>query len=125
LQADLRAIGIETQQVGPDDPADLRLVDAVARYPRAGWYLNQLSCSARRGPCSEVADDLAAEAARTVDPAVRAGLLADAEVELTRANLYIPFGAPIRWSLVRGDVHGFAANRWNIHPLMPMALRPK
>ena len=51
--------------------------------------------------------------------------LADAEAELTKANVYIPFGAPIRWAMVRGDVAGFAANRWNVHPLMPLAQRPK
>jgi hypothetical protein len=56
---------------------------------------------------------------------VRANLLGDAEATLTKANVFIPFGAPIRWSLVRGDATGFAVNRWNIHPLMPMALRPK
>ena len=48
-----------------------------------------------------------------------------AEAELTKANVFVPFGAPIRWSLVRGEAAGFAVNRWNIHPLMPMAMRPK
>ena len=125
LQADLKAIGIEAQRVGPDDAADLRLFDAVARYPRIGWYLNQLSCRVQRGLCSEDADRTAAQALRATDPAIRAQLLADAEVELTKANVFIPFGPPIRWSLVRGSVEGFAANRWNVHPLMPMARRPK
>lgn len=125
LQADLRAIGIEAQHVAPDENADLRLIDAVARYPRIGWYLNQLSCVAKRGLCSAGADLTAVEAQRTTDPLIRARLLADAEAELTRANVFIPFGPPIRWSLVRGNVSGFAANRWNVHPLMPMALRPK
>jgi peptide/nickel transport system substrate-binding protein/oligopeptide transport system substrate-binding protein len=125
IAADLKAIGIEARQVGPDDTANLRLVDAVARYPRASWFLNQLSCIARRGLCSEDADRLAAQAQRTADPATRNGLMADAEAELTKANVFIPFGPPIRWSLVRGEASGFAANRWNIHPLMPMALRPK
>ncbi|MBV1689894.1 ABC transporter substrate-binding protein [Novosphingobium sp. G106] len=125
LRADLAAVGIEAQQVGPDDEAELRLVDAVARYPRAAWFLNQLGCGARRGLCSEDADRLVAQAQRASDPAVGKNLLADAEAELTKANAFIPFGPPIRWSLVRGDVHGFAANRWNIHPLMPMAMLPK
>jgi peptide/nickel transport system substrate-binding protein/oligopeptide transport system substrate-binding protein len=125
LQQDLAAIGIELARVGPGAAADLRLVDAVARYPRVAWFLNQLSCAAERGLCSKEADRLAADALRATDPAVRAGLLADAEATLTKANVFIPFGAPIRWSLVRGDASGFAANRWNIHPLMPMALRPK
>jgi ABC-type transport system substrate-binding protein len=125
LQRELRLIGIEAEQAGPDDKAELRLFDAVARYPRVGWFLNQLSCAAKRGLCSEEADRLAAEALRTVDPALRADLLGDAEAELTKANVFIPLGAPIRWSLVRGDAAGFTANRWNIHPLMPMALPPR
>jgi peptide/nickel transport system substrate-binding protein/oligopeptide transport system substrate-binding protein len=125
LHADLKTIGVEAQKVGSDDEAELRLVDAVARYPRVGWFLNQLSCIAGRGLCSEDADRSAAQAQRATDPAVRAELLTEAEAELTKANAFIPFGPPIRWSLVRGDANGFASNRWNIHPLMPMALRPK
>ena len=125
LRTDLSAIGIEAEQVGPDDEAELRLVDAVARYPRVAWFMNQLSCLAERGLCNEDADRMAVQAQRASDPAIRAELLADAETALTKANVFIPFGPPIRWSLVRGDAHGFAANRWNIHPLMPMALLPK
>ena len=41
------------------------------------------------------------------------------------ANTFIPFGTPIRWSLVSGDVTGFAPNIWGTHPLMPLAMRPK
>ena len=59
------------------------------------------------------------------DPASRAALLARAEAKLTDANVFIPFGPPIRWSLVRGDTSGFVANRLAYHPLMPLALRPK
>jgi peptide/nickel transport system substrate-binding protein/oligopeptide transport system substrate-binding protein len=125
LQADFKAIGIDARLVGPDDEADLRLLDAVARYPRPGWFLNQLSCTAQRGLCSAEADRSAGQALRAIDPALHAELLAEAETELTKANVFIPFGAPIRWSLVRGEASGFAANRWNIHPLLPMALRPK
>jgi peptide/nickel transport system substrate-binding protein/oligopeptide transport system substrate-binding protein len=125
LQADFKAIGVDSRPVGPDDEADLRLFDVVARYPRAGWFLNQLSCVAQHGLCSADADASAGQALRATDPAVRASLLAEAEAELTKANVFIPFGPPIRWSLVRGEASGFAANRWNIHPLMPMALRPR
>lgn len=125
VRADFEAIGIMAERVGPDDEADLRLLDAVARYPRVGWFLNQLGCGPQRGLCSAAADRLAGQAQHATDPAIRAGLLGDAEAELTRANVFIPFGAPIRWSLVRGRVNGFATNRWAVHPLMPMAMRPK
>jgi len=125
LRADFQQIGIDSQRVADGAAADLRLVDAVARYPRASWFLNQLSCAAQRGLCSASADELAADARGTPDADARRLLLAEAEAELTAANVYIPFGPPIRWSLVRGEVSGFAANSWGIHPLMPMAMRPK
>lgn len=124
LQHDLRAIGLDALQVTDGADADLRLVDVVALYPRPGWFLNQLSCAARRGLCSAEADAVMRAARVSDDPAARAQLLAQAEAVLTGSNLFIPFGAPVRWSLVRGEVNGFAANRWSIHPLMPMAMRP-
>ncbi len=125
LAADLGAIGLETERVAAGKPADLRLVDTIARYPHASWFLNRLSCKASREPCDADADARAAEALKAEDPAERAALLAEAEAELTQSNVFIPFGPPIRWSLVRGDVQGFAPNPWGWHPLMPMALLPK
>lgn len=124
IAADLSAIGIEAEQVGLGDDADLRLIDAVARYPRPRWFLNRLSCAAQR-ICSEAADDLVTESGTMSNSAVRAAVLREAERELTDANLFIPFGSPIRWSLVRGDAIGFATNQWGWHPLMPMALLPR
>ena len=47
------------------------------------------------------------------------------EAELTLANVYIPFGSPVRFSLVRGDVEGFAANAWAFHPLPALAVIPR
>ena len=125
LARDLVAIGLVADRVGAAEAADLRLVDAVARYPRAGWFLNQLSCDIQKGVCSAEADRLAGEASGATDPAARAALLAEAEAVLTETNSFIPFGAPIRWSLVRGSTTGFGLNRLGYHPLMPLALRPK
>ncbi len=125
LAGDLAKAGLVAERVGEGDAADLRLVDAVARYPRAGWFLNQLSCGSQRSLCSAEADKITAEAGAAPDPAARAALLSRAEAKLTEANVFIPFGAPIRWSLVRGDTTGFVANRLGYHPLMPLALRPK
>lgn len=125
LAQDFRAIGIEARRVGPDAAADLRLVDQVARYGQARWFLGQLSCRARRGLCSETADVVAARAAAETDPAKRADLYSDAEAELTRANVFIPFGPPLRWSLLRRGVTGFAPNRWGVHPLIALAAIPR
>ena len=51
--------------------------------------------------------------------------MATAEAELTLANVYIPFGSPLRFSLVRGDVEGFAGNPWAFHPLPALAVIPR
>lgn len=125
LSADMAAIGIRLTRAPDEASADLALVDDVARYPRAAWFLNHLSCRARQGICSAEADARAAEAGTAQSPEQRAALLAEAEAELTAANVFIPFGTPIRWSLVRGSVDGFAPNTWGWHPLMPLAWVPK
>ena len=125
LAADLAKVGLAAERVGLDDAADLRLIDAVARYPRIGWFLGQLSCEDQPSLCSADADTLADQAEDAPDPATRTSLLSRAEAKLTEANVFIPFGPPIRWSLVRGDTTGFVPNRLGYHPLMPLALRPK
>lgn len=125
LAADFGAIGVEAVQVRDNAPADLRLVDTVARYARAGWFLNQLSCANSRALCSASADRLSGLALLEPDPVKRADLLAQAEAQLTIANSYIPLGVPIRWSLVSGKATGFMPNPWNVHPLMPLAMLPK
>ena len=125
LAADLKAVGIDSRKVGADAPADLRLVDAVARYPRPAWFLNQLSCTAGRGICSPGADLKARQALLEPDAAKSAELLAQAEAELTVANSFIPFGVPVRWSLLAGSASGFTPNTWNAHPLIAMAMLPK
>ena len=125
LASDFGSIGVGTVRAARPEGADLRLVDDVARYPRARWFLNRLSCAARRGLCDPGVDAIVAGAARVVDDSQRSALLGEAEARLTQANLFIPFGSPIRWSLVRGNVNGFASNRWAWHPLMPLAWLPK
>jgi peptide/nickel transport system substrate-binding protein/oligopeptide transport system substrate-binding protein len=122
LSEDLGKIGIAVQRVDEGAASDLRLIDAVARFSRVTWYLDHLSCAALSGPCSESADGLTAQAREATDAAKRQDLLAQAEAELTRDNFYIPLGAPIRWSLMRGSLEGFVANRWAWHPLLPFAV---
>jgi len=125
VRADLGTIGIGTRRVGEDDTAELRLLDHVARYGRATWFLNQLSCVAKRAVCSPEGDARVKEARSAPDDASRAALLAEAEAEITAANGFVPFARPLRWSLVRADITGFAANPWGFHPLLPLALTPR
>ena len=122
---DLGKIGLAAVRVGPAAPADLRLIDNVMRYPTAIWFFNQLSCGVLPGPCSKAADGLVAEALATADPTERSAILARAEEELASSHVFIPLGAPIRWSLVGGNATGFVANPFSVHPLMPMAVLPK
>ena len=125
LRADLGAIRLTAVRVKESESADLRLFDAVARYGRVAWFLNQLSCAAGRPVCSAQGDARLAEALVAPDAQARAALLAEAEAEITAANGFIPFARPLRWSLVRGDITGFATNPWGLHPLLPLALAPR
>lgn len=125
LQVDFSRIGLSIRRVGERDRADLRLIDVAARYGRATWFLNQLSCIVQKAVCSPVGDERVAEARKSVDPAARAALLSEAEAEITSANGFIPIARPLRWSMVRSGTPGFAANPWGWHPLPPMAWLPR
>ena len=124
LGTDLKAAGLDVQRVAAAADADLRLVDRMARYDRPGWFFNQLSCANAHALCSVAADKLVAQAQAEPVTAKRSEVYAQAEAQLTTENTYIPFGAPIRWSLVSTS-SGFAPNRWGLHPLMPLAFIPK
>jgi len=125
LARQLATIGVRLERVSPGAAADFALVDRVARYAEARWFLNQFNCGLRNGLCSADTDVLVGDAVAEPDAAARTKLLADAEAALTQANVYIPFGSPLRFSLVRGDVEGFAANAWAFHPLPPLAVIPR
>lgn len=121
LTQDLAAISVGIVRVPQDAAADLRLVDVVARYPRAGWFLDQLSCTAGQFACSPAADAFVARARAGTDPAAIAGFYAQAEATMTQENVYIPLGIPIRWSLVASNRAGFTINRWGLHALIALA----
>lgn len=124
LKDDLAAVGIDAAQVAEGAAADLRLIDVVAPIARPSWYFHQFQCSVQRNLCDADADKQYTAALKATDAAARAKLLNQAEASLSTANLFIPLGQPVRWSLVAGSVNGFAPNRLAFHPLMPMALRP-
>lgn len=124
LAADLAAIGLPTRRVGPQERAALRLVDEVATSDRPEWYLHRLACRVTRAACDAEADALVAQALLEPAAARRAELLAEAEQRQTATNGFIAFGPPIRFSLVRGGVAGYAINRWGFHPLSPLLADP-
>lgn len=114
-------VGINLQRATGSERADLTLKDRTARFGAARWFLNQLHCDLTDGLCSPEADRLVAEAIRAKDLTLSNELMAEAERQLTAENFYIPFGAPIRWSLVRAGVDGFNENAWAVHPLFSLA----
>lgn len=121
LAANYSTIGVNIRRATNPNSAQLVLKDRTARYGAARWFLNQFHCTLTRGLCSQEADNLVAEANETSDPVQRARMIAAAERQMEAENWYIPFGAPIRWSLVRAGVEGFSENAWGIHPLFPLA----
>jgi ABC-type transport system substrate-binding protein len=125
LAGQLATIGIALSRVPEGSAADLVLIDRVARYAAPMWFLNQFACSLHQGLCDPAADALATEATLVPEAGARARKLAEAEASLTLANVYIPLGSPLRFSLVRSDVTGFYANPWAFHPLPALAVIPK
>lgn len=124
LAADFGTIGVSASRADDAASADLVLRDRVARYASPRWFLNQFNCAISRAQCSEDADYLVSLALDARDAAEESSYLAEAENTLLTANLYIPLGAPIRWSLVRADIADFHENPWNVHPLFPLSNAP-
>lgn len=124
LKEDFAAVGVRLENARDGDPADLILIDRLARYADARWFLGQFNCDVSRPLCSPDADVLVDQSLVAASPQDAAALLAAAENAMTGAEVFIPLGAPIRWSLVRGGVGGFALNRWGRHPLFPLAIAP-
>ena len=125
LARQFATIGVRLERAPSDRAADLVLVDRVARYAESRWFLNQFNCALRTGLCSADADFLVRQAIGEADPLASAAAIAEAEAALTQAEVYIPFGSPLRFSLVRGQVDGFAPNAWAFHPLPPLAVIPR
>ena len=125
LQADWAAICVELVRVPERTNADLIWVDRVARFDAPRWYLNQLACDASRGLCSRGVDALVAASLSPPSAAAGADALREAVARAEELELFMPLGAPVRWSLARGQVAGFAPNPYAFHPLPPLAITPR
>lgn len=112
IAADLAAIGVAAQRVDPGAAADLKLVDAVAPYDSARWYL----ATACRPCSSETAAAIdAARRAETLQE--RADALAAADAALAAEGGFVPLARPLRWSLVALRLDAWRANPRAWHPL--------
>ncbi len=110
--AALRSVGIEPQRVAINQAADLRLIDAVAPYDSARWYL-ATACAA----CSDSVREMIDAARDAPDLATRARLIAEADVALAEDATYIPIARPLRWSLVALRLGQWQGNTRGWHPL--------
>jgi oligopeptide transport system substrate-binding protein len=112
VAAALVRIGIVPQRVAAGEPADLRLIDAVAPYDSARWYL-ATACQ----PCSDTAQ-AALDAAREAPTlAERARHIAEADAALAADVAFVPIARPLRWSLVSLRLRAWTGNSRAWHPL--------
>jgi peptide/nickel transport system substrate-binding protein len=112
VAAGLRRIGIDTERVAIGAEADLRLVDEVAPYDSARWYL-ATACR----PCGSEAQ-AAIEAARDAPTLeLRGTRIAEADAALAADVPYIPIARPLRWSLVALRLGQWQGNSRAWHPL--------
>ncbi|ANU06573.1 ABC transporter substrate-binding protein [Paraurantiacibacter namhicola] len=124
LDAQWRPLGLDLVREERRASAEIVLVDRTARFAGPRWYLNQFHCDLDRGVCSPEADDMIAAAVRGRSELPMAQIMEQAEAQMLQEAIYIPIGAPIRWSLVRGGLDAFVPNAWAFHPLPPLAQIP-
>jgi oligopeptide transport system substrate-binding protein len=119
LATDLIRIGIRPERVAIDADADLRLVDAVAPYDSARWYL-ATACAT----CDETTST-ALEAARLAPTLTeRATAIAAADAALAADTGFIPIARPFRWSLVTRRLRQWQPNARASHPLNRLLAEP-
>jgi len=119
IRSDLRRVGLDARQVELDADADVRLIDVIAPYDSARWFVIQLTCD-QTPVCLNDADDLIAQADVATTLTERNRLYAETEQLLVNHYNYIPLGVPVRWSLARPGQRGFAVNPRGWHPLNPL-----
>ncbi|WP_066524909.1 ABC transporter substrate-binding protein [Sphingobium sp. EP60837] len=116
IRHDLRRIGLQVERVAKKGEADLRLIDEVAAYDSALWYLGRIGC-ARKVHCSAEADTQLQAASLASSLPERMARIAQAEALMQAHNGYIALGTPVRWSLVTRRLNGFMASPRARHPL--------
>ena len=116
LQSDMRQVGLDLRRAKSPKDADARLIDEIAPYDSARWFLSQLTCL-QTAICLNDADDLITAGDEALDLQQKAIFYAEAEKLLVNHYNYIPLGTPVRWSLAKPDQRGFAVNSRGWHSL--------
>ncbi|MET4897427.1 ABC transporter substrate-binding protein [Sphingomonadaceae bacterium jetA1] len=119
IGAALASIGIQPERVTIDAPADLTLVDAVAPFDSARWYL-----AAACAPCGPAAQAAVEQARLAPNAAARSAAIAAADAALNTDTPYIPLARPLRWSLVSNRLRQFQTNMRAWHPLNRLRADP-
>jgi peptide/nickel transport system substrate-binding protein len=114
LKAQFALVGVEVEQVS--GKGDMTLIDEVAPYDSAAWYLGRLSC-ARKVHCSPEAEELLKASASAQTMAEKLDLLGQAEPLVQAHNGFIPLATPVRWSLVSNRLQNYAASPRGYHDL--------
>jgi peptide/nickel transport system substrate-binding protein len=116
LRHDLGMIGLKVQRVEMKQDADLRIIDEVAAYDSALWYLGRVGC-ARKVHCSAEADAQLQAASLATSLPERMARVMEAATLMQAHNGYIALGVPVRWSLVSRRLNGFTPSPRARHPL--------
>ena len=116
IQSDLRRVGLDARKVAPNQKADVQLMDEIAPYDSAQWFLKQFTCF-KTTVCLNDADSKIAEADAATNLQIKARLYAEVEQMLVQHYNFIPIAVPIRWSIARQGQRGFAVNPRGWHPL--------
>jgi peptide/nickel transport system substrate-binding protein len=125
LRQDFANIGLSATLVDWNaKDADLRLIDEVAPFDSALWYLARVGCDLNR-LCSKDAEAQLDIARRAATAEERARALAAAEtLSLAQVN-YIPLGMPVRFALVRSRLNGYLPSPRARHPLNALFRNPR
>jgi peptide/nickel transport system substrate-binding protein len=123
LAQDFGQLGIRIDRVAMDEKSDLHLIDEVAPFDNALWYLSRLDCAAKLR-CDPEASALLTEAREAADPAVQTMRLGEAERSIVAFAGYIPLGQPIRFALSTRRLTGIQLSPRGIHPLNRLIADP-
>jgi len=123
LARDFAELDLRLSRVAIGAAADFVLIDEVAPFDSALWYLSRLDCAAGLR-CDTRASELLAAARQADTAAEQARLLGEAERLIADYGSFIALGQPIRWSLASRRLTGFALSPRGVHPLNKLIAVP-
>ena len=116
IKADLQRVGMDAVRVASGKSSDVILIDEIAPYDSAQWFVSRLTCK-HTVVCMAEADNAIKAGENSANLNGKARFFAEAERLLVQHYNYIPLAVPVRWSLVRSGRDGFGVNSRGWHPL--------